>query len=188
MSRIDALVEQFGRHISAPWQRYISGAEKIIFVVYPKEDELRLRKRIGLFEQRCGLAGHPWQLLDLTDMFPEWISKERYKDEYFRKPDYLNLKLDQFRDYCVKWISAVLEAQDPNTGPVLAILGGASLFGVTRLHEVLERIQSEIKGRLVVFFAGSYEQNNYRHLDARDEWNYMAVPIYVTSTSDGAEK
>ena len=32
-------------------------------------------------------------------------------------------------------------------------------------------------GRLVVFFPGQFEQNNYRLLDARDGWNYLAVPI-----------
>jgi hypothetical protein len=28
-----------------------------------------------------------------------------------------------------------------------------------------------------VFFPGVYENNNYRLLDARDGWNYLAVPI-----------
>ena len=34
-----------------------------------------------------------------------------------------------------------------------------------------------MKGRLLVFFPGVYEQNNYRLLDARDGWNYLAFPI-----------
>jgi len=32
-----------------------------------------------------------------------------------------------------------------------------------------------------VFFPGQLEQNNYRLLDARDGWNYMAVPISIDS-------
>ena len=32
-------------------------------------------------------------------------------------------------------------------------------------------------GRLLVFFPGSYENNNYRLLDGYDGWNYLAVPI-----------
>jgi hypothetical protein len=38
-------------------------------------------------------------------------------------------------------------------------------------------VVKDIRGRLVVFFPGEYEDNNYRLLDARDGWNYLAVPI-----------
>ena len=38
-------------------------------------------------------------------------------------------------------------------------------------------VEGDIQGRLLVFFPGVYEQNNYRLLDARDGWNYLAVPI-----------
>jgi len=38
-------------------------------------------------------------------------------------------------------------------------------------------VESSIRGRLLVFFPGEYENNNYRLLDARDGWNYLAVPI-----------
>jgi hypothetical protein len=37
--------------------------------------------------------------------------------------------------------------------------------------------EADIQGRLVVFFPGQFERNNYRLLDARDGWNYLAVPI-----------
>ena len=39
------------------------------------------------------------------------------------------------------------------------------------------RIERDIRGRVVVFFPGEYENSNYRLLDARDGWNYLAVPI-----------
>jgi hypothetical protein len=42
---------------------------------------------------------------------------------------------------------------------------------------VLKEVVKDIRGRLVVFFPGEYEDNNYRLLDARDGWNYLAVPI-----------
>jgi len=34
-----------------------------------------------------------------------------------------------------------------------------------------------VHGRLVVFFPGSFEDNNYRLLDGYDGWNYLATPI-----------
>ena len=55
--------------------------------------------------------------------------------------------------------------------------GVASLFGFTRISEVLPLVEPHIQGRLLIFFPGVYEQNNYRLLDARDGWNYLAVPI-----------
>lgn len=38
-------------------------------------------------------------------------------------------------------------------------------------------VEPHIRGRLLVFFPGVYEHENYRLLDARDGWNYRAVPI-----------
>jgi hypothetical protein len=38
-------------------------------------------------------------------------------------------------------------------------------------------VEGDIRGRLVIFFPGEYDSNNYRLLDARDGWNYLAVPI-----------
>jgi len=36
-----------------------------------------------------------------------------------------------------------------------------------------------VEGRLLVFFPGEYhpENHTYRLLDARDGWNYLAVPL-----------
>jgi len=60
---------------------------------------------------------------------------------------------------------------------VVAILGAGSLFGLARISQVLRMIEGDIKGRVIVFFPGHFERNNYRLLDARDGWNYLAVPI-----------
>ena len=52
-----------------------------------------------------------------------------------------------------------------------------SLFGFLKVKEVVDKIAPMVKGRLLVFFPGSYENNNYRLLDAYDGWNYMAVTL-----------
>jgi len=56
-------------------------------------------------------------------------------------------------------------------------LGIAALFGFARVSELMGRIDKKILGRVVVFFPGVFDNNNYRLLDARDGWNYLAVPI-----------
>lgn len=52
--------------------------------------------------------------------------------------------------------------------------------GKTRIltyRHLVDRLAPMVEGRLLVFFPGSYENNNYRLLDGYDGWNYLAVPI-----------
>ena len=63
------------------------------------------------------------------------------------------------------------------------MFGTASLYGFARVSLILKQVEADIMGRLVLFFPGEYENNNYRLLDARDGWNYLAVPI---TTREGA--
>ena len=60
---------------------------------------------------------------------------------------------------------------------MIAITGIASLFGFVKVSEIIPAVANHIRGRLVVFFPGEFENNNYRLLDARDGWNYLSVPI-----------
>jgi hypothetical protein len=69
---------------------------------------------------------------------------------------------------------------------VVAVVGTGSLYGFTHVSEVLKHLERDVRGRLVVFFPGTLEQNNYRLLDARDGWNYMAVPISIHGAGGAA--
>lgn len=60
---------------------------------------------------------------------------------------------------------------------MVAVFGVGTLFGFARISQILKMIETEIRGRLVIFFPGQFDRNNYRLLDARDGWNYLAVPI-----------
>ena len=90
------------------------------------------------------------------------------------------MKLDaEFPDFVADRIRTVLSRSDVGDDSVVAVFGVASLFGFARVSQLLKLIEGDVRGRLVVFFPGQYEQNNYRLLDARDGWNYMAVPISI---------
>ena len=92
------------------------------------------------------------------------------------------MKLDaEFPDYVADRLRTVLSRVDVTENSVVAVFGVASLFGLARVSEVLKLVEGDVRGRLAVFFPGQYEQNNYRLLDARDGWNYMAVPITIHS-------
>jgi hypothetical protein len=73
---------------------------------------------------------------------------------------------------------AVIDARsDVTASTVVAVLSASSLLGFARISQVLKMIEANVSGRLVVFFPGQFDRNNYRLLDARDGWNYLAVPI-----------
>ena len=178
MGRIDRLAERYERYISLPWERDLAGAQRMVFVVYDKTDERRLRARKTLFELATKDAGHRWIECDLTDAFAEWMASVEYRESYFESPEDLDLKLEQeFLEHVANRVRRVLAAPESDEGSVVALFGIASLFGFIRVSEVMRAVERDVRGRMVVFFPGEYVDNNYRLLDARDGWNYLAVPI-----------
>jgi hypothetical protein len=178
LGRIDELAVRYRGHISAPWQRNLAGDQKAIFVVYPKTDERRLRARLELFEMATTRTGHGWRSVDLTEAFARWMANTDYRDVYFEEPETLAMKLrSNFVQYAADLLRQALTAESADEDTVVAVQGIACLFGFTRGSLMLKEVVKDIRGRLVVFFPGEYEDNNYRLLDARDGWNYLAVPI-----------
>ena len=180
MNRIDRLLERYKAHIALPWREDLAGAEKSVFIVYDKADERRLRARMELFEVATKEAGHGWVACDLTDAFAAWMAGLEYRESYFEFPQDLDLKLDHdFLDHLTARLRSHLAAPEADENTVLAVFGVASLFGFARVSDLMQAVQDDIRGRLVVFFPGEYENSNYRLLDARDGWSYLAVPITV---------
>jgi hypothetical protein len=178
MARIEDLAERYGRHIATPWQRTVAGAQRVVMVVYDKELERTLRARVLAFETATREAGHEWREIDLSTTFAEWMAADDYRDEYFRSPEDLQLKLDaEFPEFVAERLRVELQKSDVTPNTVVAVLGVGALFGFSRISQVLKIVEADIRGRLVVFFPGQFERNNYRLLDARDGWNYLAVPI-----------
>ena len=178
MGRIEELAARYRTHIGAPWQRNLAGDQKAIFVVYPKTDERKLRARLELFEMATTSTGHGWRLLDISNSFARLMADTDYREAYFEDPEALTMKLrSDFVQYAAGRLREVLTDENVDENTVVAIQGVACLYGFTRVSLVLKEVVKDIQGRLVVFFPGEYEENNYRLLDARDGWNYLAVPI-----------
>jgi len=186
MGRIEELSERYSRHIRLPWQKDLAGAQKGIFVIYQPSDERRLRNRKLLFAMETQKAGHSWKECDLTRVFAEWMSKVNYRDSYFESPEDLVLMLDEeFTEYVAGKVREVLCDPETDDRTAVAVFGIASLFGFARVSEIMSKIEKDIKGRVVVFFPGEFDQNNYRLMDARDGWNYLAVPITLHDEING---
>ncbi len=176
MGRIEDLAAVYQHHVSAPWQRTVAGAQRVMMVVYEKELERTLRARIGEFEQATVRSGHGWKLVDCTNWFSAWMVRDDYRDAYFEDPSLLGMKLEgEFRRDVARKLADELEAADDNT--VVALLGVGSLYGFLRVSELIREVEQSIHGRLVVLFPGTKNENNYRLLDARDGWNYLASGI-----------
>ena len=178
MSRIEDLAEAYGRHIAAPWQRTVAGAQRVAMVVYDMELERLLRARKLAFETATTQAGYRWLEVDLAPAFAEWMARDDYREEYFASPEDLRLKLDaEFPDHVAGCLRERLTCAEATETSVVAVFGVGAIFGFARISQVLGTVEGDIRGRLVVFFPGQHEGNNYRLLDARDGWNYLAVPI-----------
>ena len=98
-------------------------------------------------------------------------------EDYFEQPEDMDLALQDFASFVSQRIADVLTAPDVDANTVVAISGLASLFGLTYASAIFETVASSVNGRLLVFFPGQHNGSNYRFLDARDGWNYLAVPI-----------
>ena len=180
MGRIDILVERYRRYIALPWRTDLAGGERTLFVVYDKDDERRLRKRMGLFELATRESRHGWLTCDLTAVFAEWMAQIRYRDSYFESPDDLDLKLESdFLAHVATRLRQTLTDPKADRDTVVAVFGVASLFGLARVSDLMKEVEGDVRGRIAVFFPGAYSDGNYRLLDARDGWNYLAVPITV---------
>jgi hypothetical protein len=96
----------------------------------------------------------------------------------------MELALQGFADYAANLVKETLSSPNVNKETVVAVLGIGSLFGLTRASVLFETVAPFVLGRLLGFFPGRHEGSNYRLLDARDGWNYLAVPITAKDRSN----
>ena len=181
MSEIESLLKAYAEHVESPWEKNLAGPQKVWFPVYDPGQERRLRPRVGEFENATIRAGHRWHLTDITDAFAEWMANHEYRDSYFERPEDMDLALGDFADSVTNQVIQVLKDPNNDEDTMVAVLGLGSLFGLTRASELVSRAAPHITGRMLVFFPGQYDGPTWRLLNARDGWNYHAVPITGSS-------
>ena len=177
MSRIKRLIQSYNNYISVPWRDDAAAAQRVIFCVYNENEERSLRAKMDEFEIVTRQAGHEWAIFDLTDTFANWLISLRYAGSYFQKPHLLSTLLPKYISFIIENFKIFLQNNGTGPGFVVALKGVGSLFGFLKVKEVVDKLAPMVEGRLLVFFPGSYENNNYRLLDGYDGWNYLAVSI-----------
>jgi len=177
VSRIKRLINSYSNFIAIPWRDDAAAAQRVIFCVYNENDELRLRAKIDEFEIATKRVGHDWLVFDLTDTFADWLSGQRYAKSYFEKPHLLTTLLPKYEEFITRQFESYLAEKNAGPNSVVALKGVGSLFGFVKVKDVVDKLAPLVPGRLLLFFPGNYENNNYRLLDGYDGWNYLAVPI-----------
>lgn len=177
-SRIDSLLYNYDKIVNEPWSFTLSGQEKVWFLVYDPAEQRKMDLRTGDFERYTKKAGKNWVEINIKPCFPQWMASHDYKEEYFAQPGDIADQIESdFRGYVVGFLNEKLSNAGADENTVVAITQVSSLFGFLMLSDILKQITSSIKGRLLIFFPGEYENNHYRLMDARDGWSYLARPI-----------
>lgn len=179
MDRAEMLLQAYAAQLTMPWREGLSGAERIWIAVYPPEAERRVRARVPEFELVTKGVGRAWVLHDLTTAFSTWMAAHPRREAYFANPELITPALSQLGVTVEESIRTTLTSQLAGPTSVVALLGAAALFPMVRISDLLRRVAPAVQGRLLVFFPGAYEDGNYRLLDARDGWNYLAIPITI---------
>lgn len=181
MSVIDRLLSNYSRQVHLPWLVNASGKQRVWFAVYPPAEERRVRASLPQFETHTLEANHGWITVDLTRLLPEWIAEHEYRESIFAEPEHFSvnseleaLAIERVRQFCSR--------EDVNATTVVAVMGLTSLFDFIRISSLIESVEDSVRGRLLILFPGEYAGNVYRFMDARDGFNYMAVPITSTES------
>lgn len=178
MSRTDDLISAYRKQLALPWASNLAASERVWLAVYPPEDERRVALRYEQFAQATRDAGFAWSLHDISSTFADWMGNHEYRAGYFEAPDYLSSAVGEYETHLASVVRDWLESADSNT--VVALSGLSSLFGITSVSNLIANVESQINGRLLGFFPGHYQESTFRLLDARDGWNYRAIPIVAS--------
>jgi len=185
VSYVDELLAAYRRFVALPWQENLAPPQRVWMAVYPPEQERRVRLHLPEFKAATQESGHGWALTDITTSFERWMTAHEYRDSYFEDPELLETAMPAFFDHLVGEVREQLSQHStPNT--VVALLGAGTLFGLgdaVKVSALLNSVNEAIAGRLLVFFPGEHEGNSYRLLDARDGWNYLAIPITASGST-----
>lgn len=181
MSAIDRLLSNYFRRVSLPWSANMAGMQRVWFAVYPPAEERRVRARLPQFEALTLEAKRGWITVDLTDLLPNWIAGHEYREAIFAEPEYFSAN-SELEDLAVERVRQACANEDADANCVVAVTGLATLFDFMRVSCLISRVEDSVRGRLLILFPGEYAGNVYRFMDARDGFNYMAVPITSTES------
>jgi hypothetical protein len=182
LSSTEELLVELKKRLTVPWRDDEPPAGRIWILWYDKANERRVRGRLSEFRLATEQAGREWREFDIAPRFGSWVALQPWFERLAKRPGSLSTVLPQFEVYLAESIKRELAACGRND--ILALTGIASLFGLTRASSLIGNVADSVPGRLLVTFPGAHRGGIYRLLDARDGWNYLAVPILRRTWSE----
>jgi hypothetical protein len=171
----DDLIRAYSRHVELPWEGGLSPSERVWILWYGQGLERRVSSQIHQFETITRNAGRGWIEIDVAPLFGSWIAGHKHFARLTKRPTELSSMLPAFAAAASEKIEEVLT--HATSDDVVILTGIGSLFGLTSVSRLIERIAPLVPGRLLVTFPGRYQAGAYSLLDARESWNYHATPI-----------
>jgi hypothetical protein len=169
------ILRAYRRHVRLPWQDDVPPAGRVWIVWYDKSMQRRFTARLSEIEHATLGAGHGWRQLDLAQSFGSWIASHEFFESVVKQPKEIRGLLLDYEKQLITTIKQ--ELQTCTSNDVLAVDGCGSLFGLARISQLIGNVAAAIPGRMVIGFPGKHSGAVYRLLDARDGWNYHAIPI-----------
>lgn len=175
MNAFDEILTAYRKQVELPWASDTPPAGRVWIIWYDKTLQRRFTGQIEALKQATLTAGHGWRYINLSPQFGKWIAKHEFFENLVAQPKELRGLLPDFEEVIISAIKNELKNCSKND--VLTIDGCGSLFGLVRVSTLISKISDEIPGRLLIGFPGKHTMGVYRLLDARDGWNYHAIPI-----------
>ena len=175
MTSFDEILAAYAKTVQLPWAADTPPVGRVWIVWYDKGLQRRFTGRLGDFEAATIKTGRRWHLVDLSQRFGRWVAQHELFDALVLQPKEIRGLLPEFEAALVADVKDALSDCAPNS--VLAINGCGALFGVASVSTLISRVSDHIPGRLLIGFPGKHAGGVYRLLDARDGWNYHAIPI-----------
>ena len=175
MNTFEDILAAYSKQVQLPWAEDTPPAGRVWVVWYDKSLQRRFTGRLAEFEHATLKVGHGWRHVSLSNWFGTRIARHEFFDALVEQPEELRGLLPEIEDSLVDELMNALNSCSSND--VLAIDGCGALFGIARISNLVRRVADSIPGRLLVGFPGTHSAGVYRLLDARDGWNYHAIPI-----------
>lgn len=179
MNTFEDILTAYSKQVQLPWAADTPPAGRVWIVWYDKSLQRRFTGRLAEFEHATLKAGHGWKQLSLSKWFGAWIERHEFFDALVEQPAELRGLLPEIERSLIDELTQTLSSCTGND--VLAIDGCGALFGIVRVSSLISRVADFVPGRLLVGFPGKHSAGVYRLLDARDGWNYHAIPIPAES-------
>lgn len=175
MNSFDDILASYARQVQLPWAADVPAAGRVWIVWYDKSAQRRFTSRLGDFEALTLKAGRRWHQLDLTHWFGGWIARHELFGALVLQPKEIRGLLPEIEMALAEKVKDAMR-RCPSDG-VFAINGCGALFGLARVSALIGGVADCIPGRLLIGFPGKHVGGVYRLLDARDGFNYHAIPI-----------